>query len=125
MTLAHFSVWYDTVPRDYSEKKENPTGRQTQPRFQLQNNMGWIKLRTKQACLRTPVMTPSSHGDDYYYGLLLLYLPWRQEQVDLLQHHETAMAAFVAQQSELKVLNSEHEAFAEEVQRAVRQLQAV
>ena len=43
----------------------------------------------------------------------------------LLQHHETAMAAFVAQQSELKVLNSEHEAFAEEVQRAVRQLQAV
>ena len=70
-------------------------------------------------------MTPSSHGDDYYYGLLLLYLPWRQEQVDLLQHHETAMAAFVAQQSELKVLNSEHEAFAEEVQRAVRQLQAV
>ena len=35
------------------------------------------------------------------------------------------MAAFIARESELKVLNAQHEPFAEEVQRAVQQLQAV
>ena len=29
-------------------------------------------------------MTPESHGDNYYYHLLMLYLPWRQETEDLL-----------------------------------------
>ena len=127
MTLAYFSVWYDTIPREDSRKKDDYTGpgRRSQPRYKLQDNMGWIKLRTKRACLRTPVMTPSSHGDDYYYSLMLLYIPWRQEKADLLQNHETAMAAFIARESELKVLNAQHEAFAEEVQRAVQQLQAV
>ena len=100
-------------------------GRRSQPRHELQDNMGWIKLRTKQACLRTPAMTPSSHDDDYYYGLLLLYILWRQESVDLLQHHKTGMAAFIAREGEMKVLNAQHQAFAEEVQRAVQQLQAV
>ena len=129
MTLAHFSVWYNVVPRKESGKNDGcdtaGPGRRSQPRHELQDNMGWIKLRTKQACLRTPAMTPSSHGDDYYYGLLLLYIPWRQESVDLLQHHKTAMAAFIAREGEMKVLNAQHQAFAEEVQRAVQQLQAV
>ena len=127
MTLAYFSVWYDTTPREDSRKRDDYTGpgRQSQPRYKLQDNMGWIKLRTKQACLRTPVMTPSSHGDDYYYSLMLLYIPWRQEKADSLQNPETAVAAFIACESELKVLNAQHEAFAEEVQRAVQQLQAV
>ena len=88
MTLAYFSVWYDTIPREDSRKKDDYTGpgRRLQPRYKLQDNMGCIKLRTKQACLRTPVMTPSSHGDDYYYSLMLLYIPWRQEKADLLQN---------------------------------------
>ena len=29
-------------------------------------------------------MTPESYGDDYYYHLLLLYYPWREETQDLL-----------------------------------------
>ena len=84
MTLTHFSVWYDTIPREDSWKRDDYTGpgRRSQPRYKLQDNMGWIKLRTKQACLCTPVMMPSSHGDDYYYSLMLLYIPWRP---DLLQ----------------------------------------
>ena len=30
-----------------------------------------------QACLRVPTLTPEANGDDYYYHLLMLYLPWR------------------------------------------------
>ena len=125
MTLAHFAVWYDTVPRVDNVQHSKEVGRQSQPRYKLQDNMGWIRLRTKQACLRTPLMTPQSHGDEYYYGLLLLYIPWRQEKLDLLQQYKSAMTAFIAREKEMKVLNSDHHAFAEEVQRAVQQLQAV
>ena len=123
MTLAHFSVWYDSIYRDDTPK--GSSGRHIQPQFKLQGNLGWIKLRTKQACLRTPIMTPQSHGDEYYYSLLLLYIPWRREKKDLLLKHDSALSAFIAREKEMKVLNCEHHTFAEEVQRAVQQLQAV
>ena len=121
MTFAHFAVWYDL---DSTCATEPSSGRQ--PRAQLQNGLGWVRLRRKQACLRIPVQTVESHGDDYYYNsLLLLYLPWRREPVDILQGHGSAMEAFLARQNEMVVLNAENHSFADEVQRAVVQLQAL
>ena len=122
MTFAHFAVWYDldTTRGDATE----PTSG-IQPRAQLQNGLGWVRLRRKQACLRIPVQTVESHGDDYYYSLLLLYVPWRREPEDILQGHGSAMEAFLARQNEMVVLNAENHSFADEVQRAVVQLQAL
>ena len=56
---------------------------------------------------------------------MLLYIPWRREKEDLLLKHDSALSAFIAREKEMKVLNCEHHTFAEEVQRAVQQLQAV
>ena len=86
MTLAHFAVWYNTVSGNY-EDVENEGSSCHLPRFHLQNNIGTIAQRRHQACLRVPIMTPESHGDNYYYHLLMLYLPWRQEAEDLLGEH--------------------------------------
>ena len=122
MTFAHFAVWYD-LDTARGDATEPTSGRQ--PRAQLQNGLGWIRLRRKQACLRIPVQTVESHGDDYYYSLLLLYVPWRREPVDILQGHGSAMEAFLARQNEMVVLNAENHSFADEVQRAVVQLQAL
>ena len=121
MTLAHFAVWYDLDTRN--NMSESGNGRQ--PRVQLQSDLGWVRLRRKQACLRVPVQTAESHGDGYYYSLLLLYIPWRKEPEDILQDHSTAMEAFIARQNDLVVLNGENHSFADEVQRAVVQLQAL
>ena len=54
MTFAHFAVWYDldTTRGDATE----PTSG-IQPRAQLQNGLGWARLRRKQACLHIPVQT--------------------------------------------------------------------
>ena len=60
------------------------TERPSRRMSQLQNGLGWIRKRTFSACLRVPHKTPEAHGDDYYYHLLLLYLPWRDEESDLL-----------------------------------------
>ena len=122
MTFAHFAVWYD-LDTARGDATEPTSGRQ--PRAQLQNGLGWVRLRRKQACLRIPVQTVESHGDDYYYSLLLLYVPWRKEPVDILQGHGSAMEAFLARQNEMVVLNAENHSFADEVQRAVVQLQAL
>ena len=87
--------------------------------------MGWVRLRRKQACLRIPVQTVESHGDDYYYSLLLLYIPWRKEPEDLLKGHSSAMEAFIVGEGEMVVLNAHNHAFADEVQKAVVQLQVL
>ena len=46
--------------------------------------MAWVQL------LREAIRLPESHGDNYYYHLLMLYLPWRQETEDLLGEYNTA-----------------------------------
>ena len=120
MTLVYFSVWYRTVNGGGGEDDEVTTC--CLPRFQLQNGMGTIAQRSRQACLRVPVMTPESHGDNYYYHLLMLYLPWRQETEDLLGEYSTAQAALLAKKDQLQFLNAEHGSFADEVQQAIQQL---
>ena len=113
MTLAHFAVWYNTVSGNEDKVSEDTSGRLS--RFQLQNNMGCIAQRHHQACLRVPVMTPELHGDNYYYHLLMLYLPWRQEIEELLGEYSTAQEALLAKRDQLKFLYSGHESFADEV----------
>ena len=94
-----------------------------QPRYQLEGGQ-FIRKRVKEACLRVPRLTPESSGDEYYYSLLLLYLPWRQEE-ELLEGHASAMAAFVAKEGELQVLHEQNAAFADEVRFAVDQLRVL
>ena len=120
MTLAHFAVWYNAVSGSEDELSEDTSCRL--PCYQLQNNMGYIAQRCHQACLRVPVMTPESHGDNYYYHLLMLYLPWRQETEDLLGEYSTAQEALLSKRDQLQFLNSEHGSFADEVVQAIQQL---
>ena len=120
MTLAYFAVWYNTVSGNEDEVSEDTSGRLSH--FQLQNNMGYIAQRSHQACLRVPVMTPESHGDNYYYHLLMLYLPWRQETEELLGEYSTAQEALLAKRDQLQFLNSEHGSFADKVAQAIQQL---
>ena len=82
-------------------------------------------LRSKQVGLCIPVQTVESHGDDYYYSLLLQYILWRKEPEDLLLNHYLAMEAFIAREGEMVVHNAENHTFTVEVQRAVKQLQAL
>ena len=121
MSLAHFSVWYNVADKNYE-----PTSSRAQPRYELKNDLGKIYLRRKQACLRIPTITQESHGDSYYYHLLFLYLPWRNETLDLIGNHQSAQASFVANKDKLQVLSSEqHSSFADEVQRATEQLRVL
>ena len=76
MTLP---VWYNIVSGTYNEGENSDDSSTQLPRFQLQNNLGTIVHRRHQACLRVPIMTSESLGDDYNYHLFLLYFPWSEE----------------------------------------------
>ena len=52
MTLAYFSVWYRTVSGGSGEDDETEVTTGRLLRFQLQNGMGTIAQRSRQACLR-------------------------------------------------------------------------
>uniref|UniRef100_A0A1X7T890 Uncharacterized protein n=1 Tax=Amphimedon queenslandica TaxID=400682 RepID=A0A1X7T890_AMPQE len=55
-----------------------------------------------------------------------LYLPWRNETLDLIGNHGSAQASFVANKDKLQVLSTEqHSSFADEVQRATEQLRVL
>ena len=126
MSLANFAVWY-AVSRTPSTEASLATSSRAQPRYELQNGLGTIYLRRKQACLRVPTFSPESHGDDYYYHLLVLYLPWRDERRDLFAGHATAMKSFLANRDRLRYPNQDvnFAHFADEVQRAVQNIEAL
>ena len=109
-----------------ADKNYEPTTSRAQPRYELRNGLGRIYLRRKQACLRLSTITQESHGDSYNYHLIFLYLPWRNETLDLIGNHSSAQASFVANKNKLQVLSTEqHSSFADEVQRATEQLRVL
>jgi len=62
MTLAH-SVWYNYTIEPVGDEHSG----HHLLRYELQNSIGTIVQRRQSACLRVTVMSPESHGDDYYY----------------------------------------------------------
>ena len=117
MSLAEFAVWYEYTGAPVNVSNP-PKGH-----HQLQNGLGWVRKRTFSACLRVPHKTPEAHGDDYYYHLLLLYLPWRDEENDLLSGYPDAQSAFLGRHNELHYGDdTRYHQFANELQRTVLQL---
>ena len=116
MTLAEFAVWY--------EYTAGPANLSNPPKdhHQLQNSLGWIRKRTFSACPHVPHITPEAHGDDYYYHLLL-YLPWRNEENDLLSGYPDAQSAFLGCYNELHYgSDTRYHQFTDELQCTVVQL---
>ena len=87
--------------------------------------MRWAKLKMgKEAVLSVYTrMNPEQHGDEYYYGLLLQLLPWRDES-HLFHPYDTAKEAFMAAEAAGRIHVDEHFSFRdlEDVVRQVRTL---
>jgi hypothetical protein len=69
--------------------------------FMLPNGREMVRSR-KALIVAVPKLRPEKHGDEYYYSLLMLYLPWRDEK-KLLAGHASAQEAFKAQRKQLQL----------------------
>ena len=76
------------------------------------------KEEAEASLLRVPYLTPAS-GDEYYYSLLVLFRPFRNESTDLLQQDETARDAFLRQADDLDMNSSIFLGMAQQIQDAI------
>lgn len=68
----------------------------------------YAKYRDKEAVLSVhPRMNQETHGDEYFYGLLLQHLPWRDES-QLLQPWDTAERALLEHRRLGNISTDEH-----------------
>ena len=86
--LADFTTNYRM---DYEKrlKQKSADDLQEEPdtsgkKIRLLNNMGSIKKRKVTIIIRTPRFSKAKAPEKYYHSALMLYLPWRNEQKDLL-----------------------------------------
>ena len=81
----------------------------------------WIIPRRKPACVRTPYIIPSM-GDKYYYHILFLFMPWRQE-CELSPPEFTVQEYFLHCQPLIDKSSLEFQSFQSDINRAVQQIQ--
>jgi hypothetical protein len=83
----------------------------------LKNGCGFIRKRKSEILLRTPKLTIEQDGDNYFYSILLLHLPWRHED-EILQNCTTAEEAFKKVQHLIKLPAGKIHAV--EIERAIK-----
>lgn len=110
--LFSFAMWYepcynrsqeldhDAGDEDAFEETEEQRGRGSESRITLQNGQR-MKKRTRAAIVKTPSFSVTRNAEDYFYHLLLMYLPFRSES-ELLEGFPSAVAAFEARQEQLQ-----------------------
>lgn len=76
---------------------------------------------TKPACLRLPHLTPAT-GDEYYYSMLVLFKPFRNETTDLIHEGESPRDAYVRQTDDFDINSSNFMSMAQSIQDAIVQI---
>jgi len=112
MCLARFATSFIAVPSNTKLSEKS---------FCFQAGDKHFKKRSRPACLKVQYMTPQTDGDEYYYKLLFLYLPWYDES-KLLQPYSSSVDAFLNKQSQFDPEYKEYGNFTDEVTKAVQQL---
>ncbi|KAJ2954336.1 hypothetical protein O0L34_g2594 [Tuta absoluta] len=86
--------------------------RQTRKRLLTLTDNTKMVIRNVPAVVRVPYFIAASDAENFYYSLLLQYVPYRNES-ELIIDHDTAMQAFLARESELRTTNSRLDIFRE------------
>lgn len=111
MCLATFASCYRVT------SKESPSA------IKLKSFNKWVLPRKKQACLRTPHITLDM-GQSYYYHILFLFLPWRDE-TELIPPGISIKDFFIHSQSSLDKSSLVFQSFNSDIERCMQQIQVL
>jgi len=70
----------------------------TDGRIVLLNNFGYMMKRSKDAIIRFPSFHKDNNIKEFYRAKIMLYVPWRNEQDDLIADYQTFGENFFAKQ---------------------------
>jgi hypothetical protein len=126
MTLAQFAAFWQAEPS--TKKRDRVSIHPWNGPFVLQDGRTYVK-RCRRKCLQLPYFNPQNRDEDYYYSMLMLHIPWRNES-EIMKGFQSPMEAFVERASEFRMSSREEDdaqdstfaQFAEEVSHAVNQI---
>ena len=110
-----------------SSDSEEELRQEPQTYITLLNGKGKMKARKTAAVLRTRYFSQISNKEDYYYGLLVCHIPFREER-ELMDGYNSAYDAFYAKRNQLKPITNmsveEFSTFEREIHGSVRRIVA-
>ncbi|XP_030849505.1 uncharacterized protein LOC105444942 [Strongylocentrotus purpuratus] len=126
LTLAEFARWY--VPsyktddmeteNDFqpNQLKESSTSKQT---IKLTDKKGYMKKRNKPCIVRYHKFSENQEEERYCHHMLMLYLPWRNEETDLKNNHLTYADHYHTISDQIESKRSALESFTEIIENAL------
>lgn len=107
MNFMEFAMLFEahyTKPPNYEEENIDEDVYQQQPQnrkrlITLMDNSK-VSVRNKPAVVRVPFLNAQADPANYYYSLLLQYMPFREES-EILRGFNSSKAAFVAREEQL------------------------
>ena len=117
----------DDDPTSDSENSNTPeetSEQHTQKLLSVTLSNG-VKITTRQnpRVIRFVNFNKNSDSENYYRERLLLYLPWRNEDVDLIGSYETYEQHFLQRKNEIRIMQRKYESHNEEIQTAIQEAQ--
>ena len=117
VSLFKFASWYALCPAS----EEVNGGPRTCERVRLKTLGKTFRKRKRFIVVRTPKFEPIS--DDYFYSLLMLHLPYRNENT--LKHpYSTAEEAFIHKHELFDLEDMHYDSYLSNMERIVRQIRA-
>lgn len=116
ISLYFFASWYIKCPRP-ADTQSVSTRRHE--RIFISGPDIWMRKRGRAAVIRYPTFSVTT--DDYYYSLLMLLLPHRDES-NIMGDYGSARDAFVAQNSRFNTSVILHKNFLVDVENAMRRI---
>lgn len=103
--LYEFAAMYQPAyKQDYADnsdiEEDFPEEVLSHQKIKLLNDKGFLKRRAQSAVVRYAYFNPIQDPEKYYYSLLLLYLPFREE--NFIHGHASSMEAFQQLHSRLR-----------------------
>lgn len=117
--LEHLSLFnFASTQQVSSRPKQGSTA------FVVGGTTKHVSARSRPAVVRVyPRMTPEAHGAEYFYGMLLLHVPWRDEEREFPRASEEALEQqFLRHQPDMQL---DHATFADDMAAAAARLQAL
>ena len=123
LTLADWAAWYDSSSKHY-QKKPNATqiDLDNLPMESLINDetndddfydnlteiKSGIKKRTRSRVIRCVWFNREAQPEKHYCELLMLFIPWRNEETDLISHYTSFQQHYLARYDEISEQIKQH-----------------
>jgi hypothetical protein len=125
MCYVEFGRWYTThynrTPKNDDTEDENDHSdtdtEQSLKIIKLQNNLGYMRRRTKKICPRFHNVSKKANSEMYFHRLLICYLPWRSENE--LKTHTTYESKFNSVKDQITHIIYDNEPYLQEVEDAL------